>query len=225
VGADKELQQFVKNSAHNNAVCDDLSGRGIEWKFNPPSSPHHGGLWEAGVKSVKYHLRRVVGNQTLTYEEFSTVLCQVEACLNSRPLCAMTADPDDYDALTPGHFLIGHAINAIPHPDVTDIKTNRLSRWQFAQQILQHFWKRWRVEYLSTLQQRFKWKNKCDNIRVGDLVIIHEENIPPMKWKLARVVEVHSGADGAVRVVSLKTASGSYKRPIVKLTPILFNNE
>ncbi|CAL8137208.1 unnamed protein product [Orchesella dallaii] len=223
-GADKELKQFLRDDEHNRAVTDDLSGRGIEWKFNPPSSPHHGGLWEAGVKSVKYHLRRVVGNHTLTFEEFATILCQVEACLNSRPLCAIS-DPEDVEVLTPGHFLTGQALTAIPHPDVSSIKTNRLSRWQYTQQVLQHFWKQWRMEYLSSLQQRFKWKRKCENIKVGDIVIIHEDNVPPMKWKLAKVIEVHGGADDRVRVVSVKTSSGIYKRPIVKLTPILSIDE
>jgi len=59
------------------------------------------------VKAIKHHLRRVLGEATLTYEEMATLLAQVEACLNSRPLQALTDDPDDLTALTPGHFLIG----------------------------------------------------------------------------------------------------------------------
>ncbi|XP_030760561.1 uncharacterized protein LOC115885714 [Sitophilus oryzae] len=77
----------------------------LTWTFNPPSSPHFGGLWEAGVKSFKTHLFRVIGDQRLTYEDLYTVLVQIEALLNSRPLCPLSSDPNDLSALTPGHFL------------------------------------------------------------------------------------------------------------------------
>lgn len=72
-----------------------LAKDGTLWKFIPPATPHFGGKWEAGVKSVKHHLKRVVGNQLLTYEAMITILTQIEAILNSRPLCALTDDPDD----------------------------------------------------------------------------------------------------------------------------------
>jgi len=80
---------------------------GITWKFNPPGSPHFGGLWEAGVKSVKHHLVRTVGTQKITFEEFSTLLAQIEAILNSRPLFKIENSLEDLEVLTPGHFLIG----------------------------------------------------------------------------------------------------------------------
>ncbi|KAL0851866.1 hypothetical protein ABMA28_000162 [Loxostege sticticalis] len=75
----------------------------IQWHFNSPSWPSAGGLWEAAVKSLKYHLRRVIGEQKLTYEEHSTLLAQLKACL--MPLLPLNEDPDDLDYLTPSHFL------------------------------------------------------------------------------------------------------------------------
>ncbi|GFX39978.1 integrase catalytic domain-containing protein [Trichonephila clavipes] len=69
-------------------------------------APHMGGLWEAGIKSTKYHLKRVVGETKLTYEEFETFLTQIEACLNSRPLTPISNDSNDQSTLTPGHFII-----------------------------------------------------------------------------------------------------------------------
>ena len=225
VGADKELKTMLTSSQHNSDVSHFLLEKGTTWHFNPPSAPHQGGLWEAGVKSVKFHLKRVMGNALLTFEEFTTVLCQVESCLNSRPLCAMSTDPADYDVLTPGHFLIRKPLNAIPEGDLTSIKTNRLSRWQRSEQIVQHFWKRWSVEYLSTLQQRFKWTAKRTDLQVGDLVLIRDDNLPPNKWRLGRITQVHPGADSLVRVVTVKTMDGELKRPIVKLCPILFHDE
>ena len=91
---------------HNDLVRTSLQQDKIEWHFTPQKGSHFGGLWETGVKSVKYHLRRVVGNVSLTFE-MSTVLCQIEACLNSRPFSQMSSDPSDLQSLTPGHFLIG----------------------------------------------------------------------------------------------------------------------
>ena len=225
IGADAELKALLESSQHNSTLTHHLADKGITWKFNPPGAPHQGGLWEAGVKSVKHHLRRVIGSTTITFEEFQTVLCQVEACLNSRPLCAISCDPEDLSVLTPGNFLIGCALTAVPEPDLTHIKLNRLSKWQLTQQMFQHFWRRWSAEYLSSLQQRFKWSSKRSNLAIGDLVIIKDENLPPMKWDLGRVIAVHPGADSCVRVVTVKTARGELKRPVVKLCPILYNDE
>ncbi|GBN43220.1 hypothetical protein AVEN_238349-1, partial [Araneus ventricosus] len=82
-----------------------------------PSAPHFGGLWEAAVKSMKFHLRRAIGAQILIYEEFSTLLVQIEACLNSRPLVPVSSDPDDLSVITPANFLIGSTLDAIPFRD------------------------------------------------------------------------------------------------------------
>jgi hypothetical protein len=221
VGADKELKTMVESTQHNELITNHLSKNGIVWHFNPPAAPHQGGLWEAAVKSAKQHLSKVVGNTSLTFEELQTLLCQIEACMNSRPLCSITNDPTDFSVLTPGHFLIGKPLNSVPEPNLTDVKVNRLSRWQLTQQLLQHFWSRWSAEYVSSLQQRFKWKSKRENLAVNDLVLIKDEALPPTKWKLGRIVKVHPGADSLVRVATVKTAESEFKRPITKLCPIL----
>ncbi|KMQ86917.1 gag-pol protein, partial [Lasius niger] len=110
IGADSQLRAlFLEANKGNAQLAGQLANDGVRWSFNPPAAPHFGGLWEAAVKSVKHHLRRVIGESTLTFEEMSTVLSQIEACLNSRPLLALTDDPEDVSALTPGHFLIGSA--------------------------------------------------------------------------------------------------------------------
>ncbi|XP_058817688.1 uncharacterized protein LOC131680997 [Topomyia yanbarensis] len=140
VGADRQLQEIydvvtkhVKQKKHF------FVNLGIRWRFIPPASPHQGGIWEAAVKSAKKLIRPIVGNENLTYEELSTVLCQVEACLNSRPLCPISSCPKSLEALTPGHFLVGKPLNLLPEPDH-----------------MEEFWKRWRDEYIATLQPRGK---------------------------------------------------------------------
>lgn len=151
---------------------------GIEWKYIPPRSPHFGGIWEAGVKSVKSHLLRIMGNANLIYDEFYTVLTQVEAVLNSRPLCTLSNDPNDLSALTPAHFLIGRTLTAAPDLDVTDVQMNRLSRYQRVQQLQQQFWARWSREYISSLQQRPRGKASAapaSALAQGALVIVKED--------------------------------------------------
>ena len=145
---------------------------GIDWKFIPPHAPHMGGLWESCVKSTKHHLRRVLGESMLSYEELSTVLCQIEACLNSRPLCPLTEDASCSEALTPGHLLIGRAITTAPDPDLSSLRENSLSRWQYCQRLTQSFWSRWSNEYLCELQQRNKWTATHEDAKVGQLVVI-----------------------------------------------------
>lgn len=128
-GADAELQKlFSLTSKELGHLASMLANNGTQWKFNPPGAPHFGGKWEAGVKSVKYHLKKIIGDSLLTYEEMMTFLTQIEAVLNSRLLSPLTDDPDDLNALTPGHFLIGTALSVVPEPSLEIVKTSHLSR-------------------------------------------------------------------------------------------------
>lgn len=95
---------------------------------------------EAAVKTMKNHLKRTVGNAALTGIEMATILTQIEAIMNLRPLTPVSDDPRDLEALTPGHFLIGSSIVSLPEADVQEIPINRLSRWQHVEQIRQRFW-------------------------------------------------------------------------------------
>lgn len=132
----------------------------------------------------------------------------------------MTDDPTDLEPLTPGHFVIGAPIQQLPDLDYTDVPMNRLRTFQLIQQKLQLFWNRWRMEYLSQLQGRLKRWKPAVPISVGRLVVIKEDNMPPSRWKMGRIQEVHPGADGVVRVVTLKTASGLSKRVVEKICPL-----
>lgn len=220
VGANNYLRAVMEQLEHQ---ADELAEQfKFKWTFMTPGAPHHGGIYEAAVKSVKHHLTRVIGETTLTFEEYATVLCQAEACVNSRPLCALNDDPTSLTALTPGHFLIGEALVRIPDDqDLRPIPTNRLDRWTHLQKMVQHFWDRWQDEYIGTLINRSKWTTTTRNMEVGDLVIVKDDNLPPLKWKMGRVQEVLPGRDELIRSVIIKTATGIYKRPITKLGLLL----
>ncbi|XP_031338175.1 uncharacterized protein LOC116167075 [Photinus pyralis] len=218
VGADAELRKLFDSARQESRHIEHLLAQdGTQWIFNPPAAPHFGGIWEAGVKSTKHHLKRTIGESTITFEEMSTLLAQVEACLNSRPLQALTDDPDDLSVLTPGHFLIGGPPATIPEPSLADISVNRLSRWQLIRQQYEHFWQRWSHEYLHEFQTRSKWQTREPQVKIGDLAVLKNELQPTSKWVLARIIDVHPGQDGVVRVVTVRTATSTFKRPIVKL--------
>ncbi|XP_046143144.1 uncharacterized protein LOC123988150 [Osmia bicornis bicornis] len=219
--ADKELRaMFSAASTFYKCVAATLANDGTSWKFIPPNSPHYGGLWEAGVKSVKHHLKRVIGDRPLTFEEFSTVLVEIEACLNSRPLYPLSNDVEDLQVLTPAHFL-GIASGLIPEDAPPDVSENRLERFQLLQVIRNNFWKRWSQEYLQYLQERAKWRGPAENFAVGQLVLVRDDRYPPSKWPLGRVTEVHLGPDGLVRVVTVRTATSSLRRHVARLCPLL----
>lgn len=196
----------------------------IDWHFQPPLSPHHGGLHEAPVKSAKHHIKRAVGTTNLTIEEWFTLIAQVEACVNSRPLQPLSDDPLDTTALTPGHFLIGEPLITLTEPrPLMEINPNYLTRWEKTQQLNQQIWDRWQREYLTTLIHRNKWATTMPNLNIGDLVVVQEDNYPPSKWPLARIIKVHPGKDGLVRVVTIQTNNGEYTRPITKLAKLPVN--
>ena len=164
---------------------------------------------------MKFHFKRVVGSLTLTYEELETVSCQVEACLNSRPIIAHTSHVTDAIlTLTSGHFLIGKTMVAYSETLIPSL----LKRWNRCQAMVQHFLARWSKEYLQTLQAKGKWRAIQPNLQVGDVVILKEDKTFACYWPLAKVLQTYPGKDGLVRVAKIKTATSELKRPVTKLS-------
>ncbi|XP_036320232.1 uncharacterized protein LOC118734631 [Rhagoletis pomonella] len=180
-------------------------------------APHFGGLWEAAVKSAKGLLYRTLAHTRLTFEELSTVAVEIEAILNSRPLSQLSSDPNDFEALTAGHFLVGSSLRALPEPSLEDRNISNLDRYDMITAIKQRFWRRWSADYVNELRARVKWTTPAPNLTEDTLVIIHDDNLPPQRWKLGRVESTVLGRGGHVRVVHLRTANGTCCRPIHKL--------
>ncbi|KAL1446439.1 hypothetical protein WDU94_015591, partial [Cyamophila willieti] len=214
-----ETQQFLSTS--HDEISSHLRDREVSWTHIASRSPWIGGIWEAGVKSVKKHLKHVLHNHSFNYEEFLTILISCEAICNSRPLCAVGVNPNDgVDVLTPGHFLTGAPLLARAEIDVSDTYIPPVKRWLLITQASQSFWKRWKADYLNTLIQRGKWTSGAENIKVGDIVIIRGADSPPQQWPLGRVTEVLPGHDGVVRVTKVKTSTGELTRPAAKLAVV-----
>lgn len=221
VGADNQLRKLFRAAGREaSQIVGRLADDGIRWQFHPPAAPHFGGLWEAAVKAMKHHLRRIIGETRLTFEEMATFLAEVEACLNSRPLQALTDDPEDLSALTPGHFLVGTPLIAIPEPMLLDVPTGRLNRWRLLQQMRDHMWQRWSREYVQGLMPRHKWWTVQGNLKEGQLCLLKNELTPPCRWPLVRIARLYPGDDGQVRVVDVRTPGGVLTRPIIKVVPL-----
>jgi len=215
VGASRALtQDFIEATK---LVTSKFSHNSLSWHFNPPSAPHMGGLWEAGVKSFKTLFYRSTSSTKYTFEELSTLLCRVEACLNSRPISPMSEDSSDLLALTPGHFLIGAPLLSVSEPEIKEPAMSIINRWQRLKAISQQFCLRWKDEYLKELHKRNKWQFPGKDLQVGNMVIVKDDNLPSCEWRLGRVVAIYPGSDSRVRVVDVQTAQGILKRPIVKL--------
>ncbi|GFV12283.1 integrase catalytic domain-containing protein [Trichonephila clavipes] len=202
----KKLHDLVK--APDEILVSYFNDEHIDWNFIPSRSPNFGGLWESGVKSFKTHLKRVAGSSNLTLEEFITLLAEIEAVLNSRPLSPLSSDFDDFETLSPGHFLIGRPVTAIVEPQLINVKENRLTRWQRVNWFSQQIWKVWKRNYLNNLQERSKWRFSKNNVEIGTLVLIKNESLPGTKWLTGRILEVFYGNDNKIRVVNLKLPDG-----------------
>lgn len=218
--AERELREAFKTVTNDPKLRDHFASDQINWQFLPPSAPHHGGVWEAGVKSVKHHLKRTLKSATPTGEEFTTLLCNIEACLNSRPIAPLKDDVSSFDALTPGHFLVGFALKTIPMPSVLDENENRLNRWKSMQQKCEQFWKIWSKDYLHSLQPRSKWRYSKPNLKKGNLVLLKCALLPPTKWELGRIIECFPDSENIVRTVKVQIARSTYVRPITQLVKL-----
>ncbi len=249
VGAKNELKdiyQLLSQRETQNAVQDYLLSHEVQWHNIPQRAPHFGGLWEAAVKSAKHHLRRIIGNHHLTFEELMTIACQVEAYLNSRPLgVVFTHAEDGVVPLTPGHWLVGRPLLAFPELQTAGNPIPS-QRWSYCQGMTDRFWRRWSTEYLQQLQRAIKWTKKNTNFKPGDMVMMTDGKVFKAQWTMARVTSVYPGRDGVVRAVDvqvvkavipkkyasktelaqlIKARAAVYRRPVHKLIRLLPEEE
>lgn len=229
VGAWAELRritQVLRTEETRQQIDYWTSRKDITWKFSPARSPHFGGLWEAAVGAMKRILRKSVGEVILTYEELISVVTEAEAILNSRPLVPQDSPAEDAVApLTPGHFLIGAPLTALPFQPDTRTKLTTLRRWNLVQRLQHHLWKRWREEFLLLLQKRNKWRKPNQTFKVGDIVLLKDADSFQRVWPLARVTETYPGSDGFVRVVDIWCKQKTWRRATNKLVHLLTEDE
>ena len=171
---------------------------------------------------MKTLLKKVVGEHVLRLDEFLTILAIAEATLNSRLLAPVESTSDDgIEPLTPGHFLVGGPLYALPSlPDVHS-KITSLRRWNLTQRLTSELWRRGRADYLSQLQRRTKWKRSVQDIKKDDIVLLKDEDLFQRSWPMGRVSKTYPGPDNKVRVVDLFIAGKTFRRLVHKLVRLL----
>ena len=191
-----------------------------KWKFIVPRSPWWGGWWERLVRSVKSGLKKTLKQRCLTCTELETLLHEVEACINSRPLTFVGDNLEDRRPLTPANFIVGQSNLFTPQRldgEEASVNADQLrERLEVKNTLLEQFWRVWTKEYLRHLPQQLG-KGGHPRVQVGDLVVIREDNIPRLMWPLGRIEEVYEGKDGIVRSCKLRVKTKSMVRPIQRL--------
>ena len=222
-GAASNLMRDIELSPE---VHQNLSNNGIDWKFIPKRAPWYGGWWERLIGLTKGTLKKVLGRSYVNYTTLCTVVTEIEALLNDRPLTYVTSGTSDPDPLTPSHLIYGRRLTSLPFHessdvDVTrDIPSNReilTKQFKSQQKLVENFSQRWRREYLTGLRQHHQ-ATGCNKqtISVGDVVQIHDET-PRACWKLAVVEQLIPGNDRQIRAAVIRTRNGITNRPTVKL--------
>ena len=231
-GAASTLKQLTSDPT----ITDSLTRLGVEWKFIPARAPWFGGFWERLIGLTKTTLRKTLGRAFVSFDVLHTLLTEVEAVLNDRPLTYQTNDISDSPPLSPSVLLHGRQLTTVPHPTVDDNiledpdfqPPGHAALSRLAEQhslLLQHFWSQWTSEYLTALREHHSLSQSQDArqaspVRVGTVVLIHDET-PRLQWKSAVVTRLLPSADGIVRTVELRTSTGLVTtRPVARLYPL-----
>ena len=217
---ERELRESIQAWNHEK-IHEEMLQRNIKWTFNPPYGSHHGGFWERCIRSIRRILRALLLEQTTDDEGLTTLMCEVESILNSRPITVVSEDSRDLEPLTPNHLLLLKSDTMMP-PGVFQ-KKDLLSRrrWRQIQYLSDIFWKRWAREYLPLLQSRQKWLYPRRNLAIGDVVLVAAENTSRNSWPLGRIEQVFPDKKGFVRRVKVKVKSAILERPVDKLVLLI----
>ncbi|XP_065092537.1 uncharacterized protein LOC135713357 [Ochlerotatus camptorhynchus] len=216
VGASKELMEALAN-VDNNKIMAEFTTASTSWSFNPPASPHMGGIWERMIQTVKKVLAEIKPKRLPTDEVLKNLMAEIENVVNSRPLTHVPVDDESSPALTPNHFLVGSSNGSKPLVPYDDSALAMRQSWKTSQILANYFWKRWVLEYTPVITRRARWFNPVKPIAVGNIVIVVDPSFPRNCWPKGRVVAVKTSKDGQVRSATVQTASGIYDRPAVKL--------
>ena len=190
------------------SYCNTLLHNSIEWRFIPKHALWFGGFWEWIIGLTKFTLKKTLGRTHATLESIQTIIVEVKALLNDRPLTYTSSDINDPEPITPAHLVYGKRIVPLPHSEVQGDEINDPDyedaseiRWRARAQVIviKHFWSCWKHEYLTALRETHKTTgNNMQEVKVGDVVLVHDD-VPRVNWKLAVIEAVNKGADGLIR--------------------------
>lgn len=223
----KASAKVIKRLCDNEEVRAHLQSNRIDWRFILERAPWWGGFYERMIGTVKRCLRKALGNAKLNADELVTVLTELEATLNSRPL---TYEYDEVGAemLTPSHLIYGRRLLSLPEEvrnDEEEREAGFLRRFRYLARLRIHFWNRWRKEYLADLREHHRSKGEgLSKVSEGEVVLVHEDNVKRSNWKMGKVVGLIIGKDSEVRGAKLKLITKGkavfVNRALPKLYPL-----
>ena len=208
--AEKELRDLFSKIEFDE-ISKTPTNYNINWKFIPPLSPWMRGAWESIVKLTKRALRIVSHDRPMYEDSLSTFITEIESVLNSRPLTSVTDDPNDYNVLTPNHFLLGR--QTLPFTMNDEKAFNRVC-WRAVEALSNMFWKRFIQEYLPMLNIRKKWNREKRDFKENDFVIMKNEHQHRSLWSVGRIIFVNKGIDGKVRSVQVRLPNSTLTKPV-----------
>ena len=229
VGAENELKRSL-DEMDDERIKEFLLESGtdwINWKKNTPAASHMGGVWERQIRTTRAILNSllITHGSSLDGESFRTLLTEVEAIINSRPLTVEHINnPRSVLPISPNNLLTGKSKVVLPPPGIfqkEDIYCRK--RWRRIQHLANEFWSKWRKSYLVNLQKRTKWTKHCRNFQIGDVVLLDDDSQTRNKWPMALVTNTIVDKNGDVRSVQVKCSSSNesqdkfLNRPINKL--------
>ncbi|XP_065060581.1 uncharacterized protein LOC135687855 [Rhopilema esculentum] len=233
----KSASKDVKHLLRSPRLGESLEKKGVKWQFIVDRSPWQGGAWERLIRSVKRCLKKVIGRSYLTQIELNTILIEVEAVINSRPITYVYDDTDGISyPLTPCQLINGRNLSLLPQDRYYEMLSTYevlSKRAKYHKTLLQQFTKRWKKEYLTGIMEAYRPKDKREEpvISVGDIVLLKDDDTKRTFWKLCKILElieqiVHNDCtDGRVRSAKIQIAGERskgkvFRRPLKLLVPL-----
>ena len=210
IGANNELQEALKE-LDTERLERYLAERQCEFKFNVPHASHAGGVWERQIRSIRAILNDTIAMcpERLDDSSLRTLFYEASYIVNSRPLSPTTLDdPTAEPPITPNH-LLHHKADMVRAPPGKFVKEDLYARkkWRRVQYLVEQFWSRWKREYLSNLQVRRKWQTPRRNIKIGDIVLLKDEEVSRREWPMGIVIKTSPGNDGLVRRITVRVGT------------------
>ena len=226
VGSTDALQISAIN-VEDNHVDNFFKDRRTIWKFNPPHSSHMGGVWERLIGVARRILDNMLSNNStqgqLTHEVLSTLMAEVSAIINSRPIVPVSTDPESPFILSPS-VLLTQKTGSVGSCQQLSVKDMYRSQWKYVQLLADTFWKRWKNEFLSNLQHRQKWQSVVPNLQIGDVVLLRDRDVARNQWPLGVIVRVFPSGDDLVRKIEVRVMkdgkSHMYVRPVTEVVKL-----
>ena len=208
---------------------------GLQWKFTPADAPWYNGVSESLIKSAKRAITIAIGKNIMTFSELLTVLYEAANLMNERPIGRHRTSIDDGTYLSLNDLLLGRSTSRVASGPFRE-SSNPRHPYEFVQNIVKGFWKKWRRDYFPSLLIQPKWHTMHRDVKVGDIVLIQDSNLTRGNWKLGKIVTANPSKDGKVRPAdvcyknpkpneSVKTYQGggyiTVKRPVQRLIVIV----